>query len=158
MSKLLNILAVVMLFLSLVPVDLARQSTPSSSSYKLEPTSCETNAVMLDGVPQKRFQGGTESDVLIAIARLGEREYSRELNRRRLFNVKYYLEKHRGLTPKRIVVAEGERVKGYGRVELYVGGVLFEVLIPERGKDLCVSCCESFEDFYPERTRRKRNK
>jgi hypothetical protein len=158
MTKPFNILAVAILSLLLVSVGLAQQSTSSNSPDSLAPTNCEMNAAMLSRVPQQRFQGEAESDAVIAIARLGAREYSREINRRRLFNVKYYLEQYRGLNPKRIVVAEGERVKGYGRVELYVEGVLLEVLVAEYGKDLCVSCCGPNDDFYPERTRRKRNK
>ncbi len=158
MPKTFNISAIAAYVILLTSVGLAQQSTSPSSPNNLKPTNCEMNAAMLDRVPQNRFQGEAENDLVIAIAHLGEREYSSELNRRRLFNVRYRLENYRGLNPKRIVVAQGEGVKGYGRVELYVDGVLFEVLVAERGKDLCVSCCGINEDFYPERTKRKRNR
>ena len=152
MTKPLKILATIVLLL-LVSVGRGQDSGSSIVPNKT-PTNCETNAAMLDRVPQKRFQGNAENDVVVVIAHLGAREFSRGLNRRRLFNVMYRLENYRGLNPKRIVVAEGERVKGYGRVELYVEGALFEVLVAEPAKDLCVSCCGTNEDFYPERAKR----
>ena len=126
------------------------------SAYDLKPTNCEMNAAKLDGIPQTRFQGNSADDVVIVIARPGSREFSHELNRRRLFNVRYRLEKYRGLQPGRVVLAEGDRVKGYGRVELYVDGKLFDVLVASPGKDLCVSCCGHNDDFYPERKQRTR--
>lgn len=130
--------------------------TPLPSAFPDKPTNCETNAAHLDKVPQARFQGWIGDGAVIVISRLGDGEYSRELNRRRLFNVRYRLEHYRGLNPQRVVTAEGERTRGYGRVEVYVDGALFQVLVAGRGKDLCVTCCGSYEEFYPERQRRRR--
>ena len=122
----------------------------------MKPTNCEMNAAMLDRIPQNRFQGTAATDVIFVIAHLGGHESSRELNRRRLFNVRHRLEKYRGLNPNRLVVAEGDRVRGYGRIELYVDGQMFDVLVAARNADLCVSCCGPNDDFYPERKRRMR--
>ena len=63
------------------------------------------------------------------IARLGDSEQRQELNRRRLHNARTYLVEFEHRSPQTIITAEGERVKGYGRVELYVGGKLFYVLM-----------------------------
>jgi hypothetical protein len=135
----------------------ARQVASPAAPDKLEPTNCEINATILQQVPQERFQGEGQGDVVMAIARLGDREYSRGLNQRRLFNVRRYLENARGLNPKRIVIAKGERVGGYGRVEIYVDGTLLDVLVAKRGKDVYVSCSSGAEDeYYPGRSRRGR--
>src|SRR6266550_1335300 len=112
----------VLVILLLVPTIAFAQQT---SANDLKPTNCETNAAILDRIPQNRFQSNTPNDVVIVIARLGSQEFSRALNHRRLFNVRYRLEKYRGLNPNRIVLAEGDRVERYGRVELYVDGKLF---------------------------------
>jgi hypothetical protein len=48
--------------------------------------------------------------VLVVVARLGDGEGSRELNRRRLYNVREYLKERGGLAADKIVAAEGERV------------------------------------------------
>ena len=50
-------------------------------------------------------------------------EQRQELNR--LHNVRTYLVQFDLRSPETIVTAEGLRVNGYGRVELYVGGNSF---------------------------------
>ena len=119
-----------------------------------KPLGCENNSAQLGRVTASLQKVGSDG-VIIAAARLGAGEGSRELNRRRLFNVNYYLMHYRRVDPARIVLAEGEKTGGYGRVDLYVGGVLVESLLADKGKDLCVTCCGDYSDFYPERVQRK---
>lgn len=57
---------------------------------------------------------------LILIARLGTGERNRKLNRERLAYVEDYLKRHK----VDFVFAEGDRVEGLGRMEVYVGGRL----------------------------------
>lgn len=108
---------------------------------------CETNTAMLDRALNEALFSESRDITVIAIARLGGGEMSRELNRRRLYTVRSYL-RTRGLLPERLVMAEGERVSGYGRVDFYVGGQLFAALVADRCKDLPVGNC--IEDFYVE--------
>ena len=96
-----------------------------------------------------------QSDFIILVARLGNGEKSRELNRRRLHNVSERI-KAAGVKPKKIVVAEGGRVLGLGRVEIYVGGKIVESLRVKRNKDICVECCGPDERFYPYREKFER--
>jgi hypothetical protein len=106
-----------------------------------------------------------EDSTIIAIARLGTNERSRELNRRRLHNVRVYLTEfgwHR--LPKTVVTAEGDRVKGYGRIDLYVRGSLWASLAVRRNQDLIVGSCEPEQmrgveenrSFYPYKDQKKR--
>src|SRR5262249_54392719 len=88
-------------------------------------------------------QAAGDEGLIIIIARLGDGEYNRELNRRRLHNTRVYLTEfdwHR--KPETVVTAEGDRVQGYGRVELYVRGKLYRVLPVKRNRDLLVGSCE----------------
>lgn len=62
---------------------------------------------------------------IILIARLGEGERSQKLSQRRLKDAKDYLD-YKG--EDKIVIAYGERVKGHGRVEMYVSGKLLYAL------------------------------
>ena len=87
--------------------------------------------------------------VMVVMARLGDGEGSRELNRRRLYNVREYLKERGGLAADKIVVAEGERVRGYGRLEYYLAGKLFEQLLFRRNGYMCHSCCGPDESYYP---------
>ena len=74
--------------------------------------------------------------VIILVARLGDGEKSRKVNRERLYNVWSYLH-HAGQFPEsRIVKAEGERARGRGRVDLYAKGKLMLVLTGRRNGDI----------------------
>src|SRR5207247_3130982 len=86
--------------------------------------------------------------LVIAIARLGDGEQKPDLNRRRLHNVRTYLAEFDGRSSERVVMAEGERVNGYGRIELYVDGKLFYVLMISPNADLAVGSC-SYEGEDP---------
>jgi hypothetical protein len=61
---------------------------------------------------------------IIIIARLGTGERSRKNIRHRLLITSAYLRDVRGVPRDRIITAEGERVRGLGHVEIYVGGRL----------------------------------
>lgn len=84
-------------------------------------------------------QSAGADESVILIARLGNREVSRRLNRQRLQIARAYLHVGRGLEPpfeeEHIVTAEGERVRGAGRVEAYVRGKLFMVFMFGRNKN-----------------------
>lgn len=109
-----------------------------------KPTNCEFNIAVLDAAHGKVGK----DDLIIVIARLGDAEQRQELNRRRLHNVRTYLMEFDGRSPETIITAEGERVKGYGRVELYVGGRLFYVLMIRPNADFPVGSC-SYEGEDP---------
>jgi hypothetical protein len=113
----------------------AQSSTPA-------PTGCESNSSTLSASHQAASATGADS-VIIAIAHLGDSERTRELNRRRLHNVRVFLTDFWKRAPYTVITAEAERVRGYGRVELYVGGRLFDVIAVGTNSDLLVSLtCE----------------
>lgn len=68
-----------------------------------------------------------EAKVIIMIARVGNREPARSLNRLRLRAVRDYLRFTRAISEQRIITAEGDPVQGLGRVEVYLDGKLFTV-------------------------------
>lgn len=101
---------------------------------------CELNSLHLN---QLRHQIAEGKHSVIVIAHLGDGEHSRMLNGRRLHNARTLL------SFKNVITAEGERVKGNGRVRFYVNGNLHLESLIKRGKDLCVTCCDPEKDFYP---------
>lgn len=121
-----------------------RPVVPRSGQMEQKPTKCEFNIATLDAAHGKSGKDG----LVIAIARLGDGEQGQELNRRRLHNVRTYLTTFDGRPPETIITAEGERVNGYGRVELYVGGKLFYVLKTRPKADFPVGSC-SYEGEDP---------
>ncbi|HKV36347.1 MAG TPA: hypothetical protein VJP89_18555 [Pyrinomonadaceae bacterium] len=124
------------------------------------PQHCEVNDNQLDNA---HHLAGDDT-VIIAVAHLGTGERNPALNRRRLHNVKAYLTNFGWRRPRETVVtAEGERVNGFGRVEIYVRGGHWATLAVRRNEDLILGLCEpdymrgeeETRTFYPWRDRKK---
>jgi hypothetical protein len=98
-----------------------------------------------------------EKGLIIVIARLGDSDRNVALNRRRLHNVRVYLTEWNGhRDPKTVITAEGDRVKGYGRIEIYIGGVFSSVILIRPNADLIVGSC-TYEINSPAEQRRENN-
>lgn len=76
----------------------------------------------------------------IIITRLGTGERSRKLVQARLYGPSNYLVASLGLPKSRVITAEGERVRGPGRVEVYVGGKFLLLFEMERNKHFVSDC------------------
>lgn len=159
--KVLRCALVISLVLMGASVSVGQSRSVPEPAQPLQPIlgNCEDNILQLSHAHQAAGADGT----IIAIARLGSGERNRELNRRRLHNVRIYLtEFDWRRAPETMITAEGERVRGYGQVELYVRGVLFAVLAIRRNDDLLVGSCEPDDirpveaerNLYPYRDRR----
>jgi len=118
------------------------RSAPPETLTKPTPGNCEDNVFILNAAHVAADATGDDT-LIIAIARLGDGERRRELNRRRLHNVRVFLTELQKRKPSTVIIAQGEQVGGYGRVELYVGGRLFQVIAIKTNDDLLVSAtCE----------------
>jgi hypothetical protein len=113
---------------------------------------CERNLLYQSVVVNAALEQTKENGVLIVILRLGDGETSRELMRQRLYNVReYFKERGNRLGSEKLIVAEGERTKGYGRVEYYLDGKLYERLLFPKNGYICHSCCGPDEGYYPDK-------
>jgi hypothetical protein len=137
----MKLLLVLVLCLASVPGTKAQNQSSSNPLPLQHPDNCEGNSARLD-VVRNKSQAAGQSKVTIVVARLGTGEQSRELNRRRLYTIGSYLIAM-GLPPQRLVTTEGESVRGFGRIEIYVGGELVEVLSVKQCKDLPVGICDN---------------
>ena len=140
-------------------------ATPATPAAAQQPAQtrvndCELNVHLLDTA--HHLAG---DDNIIAIAHLGDGEVKLELNRRRLHNVRAYLTYFGWKRPRATVItAEGEKVDGVGRVDIYVRGSLWASLGVRRNGDLILGICEpdhmrSIDEtrtFYPWRDRKKK--
>jgi hypothetical protein len=90
---------------------------------------CEDALAILDnaGVEAAKDQDAS----IIVIARLGSGETGKALNARRLAPVMRYL---KGKATNPLVSGSGARVKGYGRIEVYVAGKLVNILAYKRNR------------------------
>lgn len=119
----------------------------------VEPVSgaCEVNGAYLDALTQ---EARSRSERVFVIARLGKRESSRALNRRRLHMVRNHLVMSGRLQKDFVVFAEGDRADHEGRLEFYLGSRLYLVSLAEPGNDVCLTCCD---DRFPKRSKNRFN-
>jgi hypothetical protein len=128
--------AVGSLTLALPPTNPSQARCPRIES---RPTNCENHIAILDVAHQDAGQSG----LIIMIGRLGDGERNRQLNQHRLHSARAYLTEYHGVrSPETIVIAEGERVTGCGRIELYIGGKLHTAFAIRRNAELSVGSCE----------------
>ncbi len=109
----------------------AAQSAEAQKPIVVNGGDNETTKAQLDLLAQT---AGNDK-LIIMVARLGEGESSRKLNRRRLQAASSYLKTVRAVPEQRIVTAESKPVRGHGRVEVYLCDKLFMVFTLERNKN-----------------------
>ncbi|MGH9871835.1 MAG: hypothetical protein ACRD9S_05125 [Pyrinomonadaceae bacterium] len=99
------------------------------------PMECEGAATRLDFAVVNT--GKLEGAYLILIARRGTGEFSSSLNQARLSGVEEYV--LRTGSDLKYVLAQGGRVKGLGRIEIYVGGKLADIMpLRKNAKGYCI--------------------
>lgn len=122
----------------------------------MKPTNCETDEASFNVVRLAAEEGLGAGELLIVVARLGEGEKLRGLNRKRLGSVREWMTINNFLRG-RMLFTEGERVRGSGRVEFYIGGKLTQVILTRKNAWLCTRCCDPKpEDFTSYRKKRKK--
>ena len=133
----------------LVAQERSGQSVGKGWGVPDRPLNCEMNFQNLEHVRDVMRGQTNQKSVLILIARLGDGEKQQVLNHRRLYNVRLKLTDELNVPEEKIIIAQGERVEGFGRVEFYMGGELIGALLTNKQDDLCVGCCGPDERFYP---------
>ena len=125
-----------------LPGILSRQDKESDLKvFETFDRSCEFNRYLIDGVADLTLERDSR---LFVISRLGTGDNRPRLGHRRLHNVRAKIlpVQWRRFDPAKLITAEGERVKGPGRLEFYVGSKLVIVATFRRNADFCVDCCE----------------
>ena len=137
LTSVVVLLAAGNLAVALPPV--IKSNLPQGPRIEARPTNCETHIAILDIADQDAGRDG----LIIMVGRLGDGERSRELNQHRLHSARAYLTEYRAVrSPTTIIIAKGERVAGYGRIELYIGGKLQTAFAIRRNAELSVGSCE----------------
>ena len=129
---------------------LSRQDKTSVSKvfekvWETNDRNCEANRSVMETVAILTLE--TDSRLFV-ISRLGAGETRQRIGHRRLHNVRAMFESNRPLDPAKLITAEGERVKGPGRVEFYIGSQLVIVATFRRNADFCVDCCGWDHSYY----------
>jgi hypothetical protein len=127
----------VVLWLSSDQRCLSQTKPPAADQQIVVPFNCESNSATVDAVHNAAGKDG----LIIVVARLGDGEQNRNLNRLRLTTVAKYFTNEWRRDAKTVVLAEGERIRGFGRVEFYVNGKLTVVLAAKRRQPLRLTNC-----------------
>ena len=144
----LAVLAAVILVAPLVPLQQGHTPEPLSG----RDIGGEYTSKVLDDLIAGARQTG---EPVFVVSRLGKADKTR-YNRRRLHNaVTRLVDYPVALPAEQVVSAIGQRTKGSGRVEFYLGGRLFYVVTFRANRDFIVDCCEREDDvlYYPRRRR-----
>ena len=138
----------------LVLLTTASERLFTNAQTALKPTNCENHIRILEGANSVAGKDG----MIILIARPGSGDTKPELSRHRLYSARAYLTDYlRVRSPETIVTGEGERVEGYGRLEIYIAGKLYQALAIRPNAELSVGSCEPEElDDATDRQRRKK--
>lgn len=130
----------------------AQQTPPLEVELNNYILNCEMSLLVQDTTAMAAVEKTMGDQVLIVIVRPGDGEASRQLIRRRLYNIRqYFRERGDQLLKDRVVVAEGERVKGFGRIEYYIKGKLYQQLLFPKNGYVCHSCCGPDTGYYPDK-------
>jgi hypothetical protein len=130
-------------------------ASPFSNERAAIENNCESNIDRLNNI-----DAAGKAGLIIVIARLGDHEFRKDLNSRRLHNVRAFLREFQRRDGQTIITAEGDMVKGRGRVEFYVEGKLIDSLGVSKNEDLFVGTCEWTETdkiFFDSRRTKARN-
>ncbi|HEX8633770.1 MAG TPA: hypothetical protein VF703_06405 [Pyrinomonadaceae bacterium] len=120
----------------------------SASLADAHPTNCEDRTAIVDGVAQSV----APAELIIVISRRGNGDTKANIGRHRLSNARAYWTKFlpAGIRrePETIILGEGEKVEGLGRVEFYTGGKLSQTIKFRRNEHLLVGECYPPDDSY----------
>jgi len=125
---------------ALLALTLCSWATSYSAQEQIDQTSTPkiynggSNEDAKTGLDDVAVAAGSDKSIIM-IAHLGTKEVSHSLSRRRLRTARDYLKYTRSIAPLRIIIAEGEPVKGQGRVEAYIDGKLYRIFVMVRNKD-----------------------
>ncbi len=153
-SQMLKFLLLVLLAVFLFTPVLAQNQT---SVVELKSAGCEIDESNFGDVENASREIRSGNGFLIAVARLGNGDKARNLNQQRLNAAKQWLVGKARFPANKLILAEGEKVSGNGRVEFYIGGVLTHIIFPKPNVGLCWECCNPQpEDFVPRRKSRRK--
>lgn len=116
---------------------------------------CELNSFHFDAISS--VINHTKQNIF-AIFRAGKNE-TELVNAKRLAHVKTFLENRKGWSKFDVIYARGEKTSDEGKIEFYIGGKLFLIIVSPKNKTPCLDCCDGGLE-YPQNLNKiqKRNK
>lgn len=98
---------------------------------------CEINYLEFRKMAIESFN---TNERIFIVFRAGDRE-GKITNNKRFGIIKRFMQKQLGYESEHFLYVIGEKVKGQGRIELYLGSKLNLVILAKRGRVPCIDCC-----------------
>jgi hypothetical protein len=114
---------------------------------------CEENSAYFDVITNEVV----ESKERIFIIFRGGKGETETVNARRLNYVKGFLQNSKGWKVFDTIYARGEKTNGDGKIEFYLGGKLFLIVMSPKNKTPCLNCCENLSAEPQNLIKKKRN-
>jgi hypothetical protein len=102
---------------------------------------CDAMLAIFDQVSRQASDSTNKDSYVIVVAYLGDGETSRRYNMQRLYPIETYLTRYQGIAKERLILTEGEKRKGLGKVEFYISGKLSNELFFAKRTRACSWCC-----------------
>jgi hypothetical protein len=106
---------------------------------------CQLNTIYIADLKQV---ARIKNERVFVIAHLGSGETSSALNRRRLRDIGAEFDEISPMSRDKLILAQGQRLRGRGRVEVYLGSELYFVSYMPRNGAFCSACCDRKHEFY----------
>jgi hypothetical protein len=148
MKNLLHTLTILSVASFAPSVTNAQSPSPEPDVILANATRCQRNTINVANLKQI---ARIKNERVFVIAHLGSGEVSQNLSRRRLKDIGAEFDQIGPMDRKTLILAEGERVKGQPRVEVYLGSELYFVSYIPRNGDFCSLCCDRRREFYKNR-------
>jgi len=107
------------------------------------PYNCDAMLAIFDNVAATAATATNKDSALIIVAYRGHGE-ERRYNAQRLKALRFYFT--RKMPKQRLVLTEGKRRIGLGKVEFYVEGKLTDELYLVKRGQVCTSCCPAVDE------------
>jgi hypothetical protein len=130
------------LFIILTSV-FGQRTMPENILTDVKPAGCERNNVILE---QAHKEAGTDS-IIILIGRPGKKDKREDITNKRLYTSRAYLTQYLNWRTDKTTITGQSQNNGYdyGVVEIYIKGVLFDVLASYPDVEIGLGSCDSLE-------------
>ena len=145
MNHLLHIFLTLSVVSCASSVTLAQNASPEAEVIPANARRCQRNTINIANLKQV---ARLKNEKVFVIVHLGSGEISQRLNRRRLRDIGAEFDQVSPMDRSSLILAEGERVKGQPRADVYLGSELYFVSYMPKNGDFCSLCCDRRREFY----------
>lgn len=149
-----KILFAILMIVVSVSLCAAQKSTEPAAVIKDNANACELNSAYFDS-----FLGAINSlEERIFVIFRGAKGETETVNAKRLAHVKWFLENRKGWKSFNVIYARGEKSDNEAKIEFYIGGRFYLVVMSGKNRTPCLDCCDGGLEYPQNLVKKKRAK